>query len=138
MTESELLDRLLREGLLRERAEAVGVSGWSNGPADRYAAHDHFYDKVLVTDRGSIRFELADGSGVELQAGDRLDLPAGTRHGALVGPDGVRCLEAHLPAGRLDGPPRLHAAWAAASSPAAHASPVGSPAVAETAHRPRA
>jgi hypothetical protein len=36
--------------------------------------------------------------------GDRLDLPAGTRHDALVGPTGVTCLEAHLPAGSL---PRL-------------------------------
>ena len=33
--------------------------------------------------------------------GDRLDLPAGTRHDAVVGPDGVRCLEAHLAAGTL-------------------------------------
>ena len=33
--------------------------------------------------------------------GDRLDLPAGTSHDAVVGPDGVTCLEAHLPAGRL-------------------------------------
>lgn len=137
MTESDLLDRLLREGPLRERAEALGESGWSNGPDDRYAAHAHPYDKVLVTERGSIRFELAAGSGVELQAGDRLDLPAGTRHGALVGPGGVRCLEAHLPAGRLDGPPRMHAAWAAGSSRAAPA-PGESPAAAETAHGPRA
>jgi hypothetical protein len=33
--------------------------------------------------------------------GDRLDLPAGTAHDAVVGPDGVTCLEAHVPAGRL-------------------------------------
>ena len=41
--------------------------------------------------------------------GDRLDLPAGTRHDALVGPTGVTCLEAHLPAGslaRVDAPNR--------------------------------
>jgi hypothetical protein len=28
-------------------------------------------------------------------------LPAGIRHDALVGPAGVTCLEAHLPAGSL-------------------------------------
>ena len=32
----------------------------------------------------------------------RLDLPAGTRHDALVGVSGVTCLEAHLPAGSLE------------------------------------
>jgi hypothetical protein len=34
-------------------------------------------------------------------AGDRLDLPARTRHDARVGEHGVTCLEAHLPAGSL-------------------------------------
>ena len=41
---------------------------------------------------------------MDLGVGDRLDLPAGTRHDALVGPTGVTCLEAHMPAGSL---PRL-------------------------------
>jgi hypothetical protein len=30
-----------------------------------------------------------------LNPGDRLDLPAGTVHDAVVGPQGVVCLEAH-------------------------------------------
>ena len=78
-------------------------SGWANGPGDRYAAHDHGYDKVIVVERGSIRFGLpATGQAIELAAGDRLDLPAGTSHDALVGPAGVACLEAHLPAGSLE------------------------------------
>jgi len=51
---------------------------------------------------GSIVFGLADrAEAFELQPGDRLDLPAGTKHDALVGDEGVTCLEAHLPAGRL-------------------------------------
>ena len=33
--------------------------------------------------------------------GDRLELVAGTAHDAIVGPDGVTCLEAHLPHGSL-------------------------------------
>jgi uncharacterized protein YjlB len=86
----------------RLRAEGLAPGAWSNGPHDRYAAHAHDYDKVLVCARGSIRFGLPDGGeGVYLREGDRLDLPAGTSHDALVGPDGVTCLEAHLPAGRL-------------------------------------
>jgi hypothetical protein len=50
---------------------------------------------------GSIRFGLGERPGVDLTVGDRLELPAGTTHDALVGPGGVTCLEAHLPAGRF-------------------------------------
>lgn len=47
--------------------------------------------------RGSITFSLTgSGEQVELRAGDRLELPAGTEHAARVGPHGVTCLEAHL------------------------------------------
>ena len=36
-----------------------------------------------------------------MTVGDRLDLPAGTAHDAVVGADGVACLEAHRPAGSI-------------------------------------
>jgi uncharacterized protein YjlB len=86
----------------RLRAEGLDPGTWSNGSYDRYAAHSHGYDKVLVCTAGSIRFGLPDtGDAVGLAEGDRLELPAGTAHDALVGPGGVTCLEAHLPAGRL-------------------------------------
>jgi uncharacterized protein YjlB len=86
----------------RLRAEGLAPGSWSNAPFDRYAAHDHGYDKVLVCASGSIRFGLPDrGEAVDLRPGDRLDLPAGTAHDASVGADGVTCLEAHLPAGRI-------------------------------------
>jgi len=101
----------------RLAAEGLAAGSWSNGPGDRYAAHDHPYDKVLVVASGSIRFELgspvASASGsrsVDLAVGDRLDLPAGTSHAAVVGPRGVTCLEAHRPAGSLADGPRRHAA----------------------------
>jgi len=88
----------------RLREEGLAPGSWSNGPGDRYAAHDHGYDKVLVCSSGSIRFGLPDlGRAVDLVPGDRLELPAGTRHDAAVGPDGVTCLEAHLDAGSLAG-----------------------------------
>jgi hypothetical protein len=84
------------------RAEGLDAGSWSNGPGDVYAPHRHPYDKVLVVARGSIAFGLPDlGRSEALSAGDRLDLPAETRHDARVGPDGVRCLEAHRPAGSL-------------------------------------
>jgi len=87
---------------LRLRDEGLEPSSWSNGPGDRYGAHEHGYDKVIVVQRGSIRFGLpASGTTVDLDTGHRLELPAGTRHDAVVGPTGVTCLEAHLPAGSL-------------------------------------
>ena len=87
----------------RLRGEGLAPGSWSNGPGDRYGAHDHDYDKVIVVESGSIRFGLVDrGEAVDLARGDRLELPAGTRHDAVVGSAGVTCLEAHLPSGVLD------------------------------------
>jgi len=87
---------------LRLRAEGLAPGAWANGPGDRYGAHDHPYDKVIVATAGSIRFALpATAETVELAVGDRLELPAATRHDALVGQDGVTCLEAHLEPGSL-------------------------------------
>jgi hypothetical protein len=105
LTTEQLVARLASEGLV--------AHAWGNAPGDRYAVHDHGYDKVLVAALGSIGFDLP-GSGitVTLRAGDRLDLPAGTAHGASVGAAGVTCLEAHLPAGTLPAEPRHHRAWA--------------------------
>ena len=86
----------------RLRSEGLAPESWSNGPRDRYGAHAHDYDKVIVVARGSIRFGLpGSGEAAQLASGDRMELPAGTSHDAVVGPDGVTCLEAHLPAGRL-------------------------------------
>ena len=83
----------------RLRGEGLDPGRWSNGPGDRYAAHDHGYDKVIVVERGSIRFGLDDGRILDVGRGDRLELPAGTSHDAVVGLSGVACLEAHRPAG---------------------------------------
>ena len=88
----------------RLRSEGLSASSWSNGPGDRYGAHDHGYDKVIVVAAGSIAFGLPDrGESVALATGDRLELPAGTAHDAVVGAAGVTCLEAHVPAGTLGG-----------------------------------
>jgi uncharacterized protein YjlB len=95
---SDLADRL--------RAEGLQPGWWSNGPGDVYGAHRHGFDKVLVVERGSILFGLPElGTSVALEVGDRLDLPAGTSHDAVVGRSGVTCLEAHLLAGTLAAEP---------------------------------
>lgn len=85
-----------------ERLRALGVTpwAWTNGPGDRYPPHEHGTTKLLVCAEGSITFHVgADGVPVTLEAGDGFVLPAGTRHGATVGPDGCTCLEGHRPAG---------------------------------------
>lgn len=92
--------RVLRGNATREDAvaglAAEGASeprSWSNAPGDRYGRHDHAYHKILFCLEGSIVFHTDEGD-LELSAGDRLDLDPGTPHGATVGPDGCRCVEA--------------------------------------------
>lgn len=88
-TEEELRERLTEEQLK--------VYSWSNDPNDVYAGHTHGYHKVLYVVKGSINFDLPTRNrSITLRAGDRLELPAGIRHSALVGPEGVTCLEAHV------------------------------------------
>ncbi len=87
------------EAALREICAREGLrpNRWSNAPGDVYAAHTHGYDKVIYVVRGAISFGLpASGDQIDLEAGDRLELPAGVLHDAQVGAQGVVCLEAHI------------------------------------------
>jgi quercetin dioxygenase-like cupin family protein len=83
------------EGLMaRLQREATGCYSWSNGPGDRYSPHSHSYEKVLYCVEGSITFVLeAEGRSLELKAGNRMVLAAGTVHSAIVGPSGCTCIE---------------------------------------------
>ena len=104
MGEAELRARLADEGL--------DAHAWGNAPFDHYGEHRHPYDKVLVAAAGSITFHLPElGQDVVLDAGDRLELPKGTLHGADVSATGVTCLEAHLPAGTFAGEPQHIPGW---------------------------
>ena len=86
-TEDELRRQFQNEGLEPLR--------WSNEPGDVYATHLHDYHKVVYVVSGSIMFGLPIiGEPTILNAGDRLDLPAGVEHNAVVGDTGVVCLEA--------------------------------------------
>ena len=76
--------------------EGLSPYSWSNGPHDVYSAHSHSYDKVIYVVQGSITFGLPElEQKLILNPGDRLDLPANIVHSAIVGPQGVVCLEAH-------------------------------------------
>jgi quercetin dioxygenase-like cupin family protein len=86
------------EGLIRTilAEENLKPYAWGNSPGDVYQAHAHGYHKVIYVVQGSITFGLPqEGQQVTLKAGDRLELPAGTQHNAIVGENGVHCLEAH-------------------------------------------
>ncbi len=72
---------------------ALSATRWSNAPHVVYAEHTHDRDKLLFCIEGSIVFDTPDGE-ISMTPGDRLDLPGGTRHSAVVGPDGVTCWEA--------------------------------------------
>lgn len=80
--------------LTRLRSEASNCYAWSNGPGDRYAPHSHSYEKVLYCVDGSITFVLErEGKELVLNAGDRMVLPRGTVHSAVVGNEGCTCIE---------------------------------------------
>ena len=88
-------------------SEGVDANPWSNGPGVVYGVHRHDFDKVIVVAAGSIEFDLVErGERIALAPGDRLELPAGTAHGATVGSAGVTCLEGHRPLGTLPDEPR--------------------------------
>ncbi len=87
------------EAAVRAALREEGLEGyrWANSSGDRYPVHTHDYHKVIYCIEGGIWFTLPDEGdrAIEMEPGDRLDLPAGVRHGAIVGMDGVVCLEAH-------------------------------------------
>jgi quercetin dioxygenase-like cupin family protein len=86
----------MHEAQFCQEMDAAGypVSIWANGPQHRYGTHTHPYRKLLCCLEGSIIFHTASGDQA-LGPGDRLVLDAGIEHSATVGPDGVRCAEAH-------------------------------------------
>lgn len=77
-------------------ADRLRYDEWSNGPLDVYFAHSHPYHKAIFVVAGAITFALPkDGVHFTLQVGDRLDLPAGTIHEAVISTLGVSCFEVH-------------------------------------------
>jgi len=81
------------EAAIQQRLEADGFSAfcWSDPPRAHYDAHEHDRDESIWCVAGEIRFAAA-GRELVLAPGDRLMLPAGTRHTADAGPDGATYL----------------------------------------------
>ena len=86
--EDQLRQLMVKEGLAPQL--------WTADNGFRFDVHTHDYHKVVCCLEGSIWFTFPDDPDnvIELEPGDRLDLPAGIRHAALTGMDGVACLEA--------------------------------------------
>ena len=87
-TEEVVEQLLLEEGLSPER--------WVGEPGQIFQASQRDYSTVIFVVSGFITFGFPIvGDPTILRSGDRLDLPAGILHNAVVGQDGVICLEAH-------------------------------------------
>lgn len=86
------------EELWEELAEEqLNVYRWSNEPEYKYAGHTHSYHKILYVLKGSIKFDFpTQHETAALTSGDKLEIPSGIRHSAVVGAEGVTCLEAHI------------------------------------------
>ncbi len=68
---------------------------WDNAPNYRYAVRSHGYTKVVYVLEGTLELTLPDSNQrVKLRAGDRVEIPAGVRHGSIVGSTGAKCIEA--------------------------------------------
>jgi quercetin dioxygenase-like cupin family protein len=68
---------------------------WDDTPNHRYAVRSHGYNKVVYVIEGSLEITLPDSNQmVRLRPGDKIEIPAGVRHGAIVGSAGAKCVEA--------------------------------------------
>ena len=82
--EATLHERLARDGF-------DDVFRWHDAAGSAYAPHSHDHDESLWCVAGLITFGIA-GREYPLGPGDRLMLPKGTVHTALVGPEGATYL----------------------------------------------
>lgn len=85
-TEIEISDLLQDEGLK--------PTLWSKAAGYVSELQLHPYDTVVYVLEGGITFRLPENRrSVNLATGDRMDLPAFVVHNAVVGPDGVTCVQ---------------------------------------------
>jgi hypothetical protein len=66
---------------------------WTQGPNFRDGVRSHGYSKVLYCVEGVLEIVLPDiNQRITLRPGDRVELPRGVRHAAIIGPRGARCV----------------------------------------------
>ncbi len=82
----------LRAQLAAEGYQAVK---WASDPNQVYMAHAHIYSELLWLVEGTLTVVLpADRRMLELNPGDRVEVPAGTLHATQAGPEGAIYLAA--------------------------------------------
>ncbi|MCK6578598.1 MAG: cupin [Anaerolineae bacterium] len=75
--------------------EGLRPYAWDNRPNYRYAVRSHGFSKIMYVVDGMLEITLPDSNQrVRLRAGDRIEIPAGIRHGAIIGSSGAKCVEA--------------------------------------------
>lgn len=68
---------------------------WNATPNHRYAVCCHGYAKVIYVITGMVEFTFPETNEmVKLRAGDRIEIPAGVRHGIIICNSGAQCVEA--------------------------------------------
>lgn len=85
----EAAEEDLQQLLATRRIEA---ERWVGDPEQAFAVRTLEQDRRLWCAEGSIVF-MINGTGISLQAGDALDIPAYTAHEAKVGLSGCVCYE---------------------------------------------
>lgn len=88
-------DELPPPGDLRRRLESEGyrVYEWTDSAGSVYETHEHAKDQSHWVISGSIELNVEGFGKVLLNAGDRDEMPGGTRHSAaVVGTGPVRYL----------------------------------------------
>jgi quercetin dioxygenase-like cupin family protein len=85
------------ESILRAMLEKEGLipSTWSRESGERFPVQTSSTTRIVYCIEGGIWFMITDDKDrvIELEPGDRIEIPAGVRHGAMAGMDGVTCLE---------------------------------------------
>jgi quercetin dioxygenase-like cupin family protein len=70
------------------RRQGLRPEPWSASPGTAFSAHRHERTKHLYVVAGSVSFD-----GLQLHTGEGIRIPAGVEHSAIVGDDGVQCVE---------------------------------------------
>ena len=85
------------EGAIRAALEKDGLSvdAWSAEASTVNGPEALGYDRTIVVISGMARITLPDSPEeyADLMGGDRIDIPAGTKHGLMAGPAGASGVE---------------------------------------------
>lgn len=89
-------EKTLSEAVLLRNLEMQGfnASRWIKDAGYKFPPRRNNHDSVFLVVRGSITYRIPQTNDeFALHPGDRLELPAGFAYDAIVGSDGVLCLE---------------------------------------------